>query len=194
MIRERADLAIDGLGFERGEIVSGEPIRFAFDLKNSGGLSATIEKFVVARRESLPPDPEYPAPGEQREFSILAGASMPHYTHGGAPLMLSWWEAFKMRRGDRKLYLVGYVQYRDAFALALGTMVTGFCFQYEVPPNGQGRFSVCAESGHTYTHRYWAKPQGIFTAAHTAGSGPDRPNIVPWFAQSPTPHVLPPKR
>jgi hypothetical protein len=138
--------------------MSNQPLEFLFDIKNGGRSTAFIE-YVNAttqlRSDELPDVPQYGYGGHSSVRGPVVAASSYFGTFSpknadGTPFVPTDSQISAIRIGTQKLYIFGYIQYRDEFSF-LGYKETGYCYLFN--PRGdpaRSMFSECGKDRYIY--------------------------------------------
>jgi hypothetical protein len=99
-------------------VLSGAEIRVTIQVTNMGHTPATVTEVMVTPivldwGQALPPSPIYEAPGPLPSAKGFLGSDEPFFVH--ASFEIPEWP--EIRAGQKLLFLVGYVDYIDAFGV-----------------------------------------------------------------------------
>jgi hypothetical protein len=128
------------------------------EIKNGGRSTAFIEHMVGdtdIRPDELPDFPHYdysgrsPVRGPVVAGGIYTGVFSPK-KGDGTPFVVTDSQISAINIGTLKLYLFGYIQYRDEFSL-FGYKETGFCYVFN-PRSDQTKsmFAECGKEHYVY--------------------------------------------
>ena len=157
IVNQRAFLSLDAVGLKRSPLAPGQP-EIVIQIRNSGHAAAFIKEATVTIQVTvaagLPQKPRYEPLGKVSIVNpLVAGGSSqmtfsPKTARGG-PFLLDDNAVRQILQGDWRLYVFGFVQYRDM--LKIFSHVTGFCAVYK-PDNDPsfGMFGPCEETPYQY--------------------------------------------
>jgi hypothetical protein len=153
---ERAFVSVSSVDFSQVGNSPDQPFEIPVTAVNSGRSTARVTGFnITVIMNSLPSKPQYIPisyfsikPLMVNSPEILLYRARP----GPWPWKLSKAEIDKIESGEQKLFIFGFVKYRDDYSL-WGDKETGFCFLYipkPITPNWH--LETCENSEYTYAH------------------------------------------
>jgi hypothetical protein len=155
---ERSFLAISGMAPVSGlTTMSDRPLEFSLEIKNGGRSTAFIEYMisnVTISFDELPDLPHYDYSGRSSiRGPVVPGGIYPAVfspKKGGTPFVPTDSQISAINIGSLKLYVFGYIQYRDDFS-HFGYKETGYCYLFN--PRGdptKSMFSECGKEHYVY--------------------------------------------
>jgi hypothetical protein len=150
---ERAFVAVTLATINEKLASSTDPVVLHFVLQNSGKSTAMVSDFNATSSISPNPlslTPQYEPAHSSISGPIIAGGAhfgtqKPHVKGSEAPFVLSPEMLGAINRNAVKLFIFGFVEYRDSFSLVgwrglFGARVTGFCMAYN--PSNDPKFGM----------------------------------------------------
>jgi hypothetical protein len=152
---ERAFVSVTSLDLSRIANAADQPVEIPLVAVDSGRSSARVTAFNVTLMSSLPPKPQYiPISHFSIKPLMVNTPEILLYRASPGPWLwkLSKAEIDKIENGEQKLFIFGYVKYRDDYSL-WGDKETGFCFRYipkPITPNWH--LETCDNEAYTFVH------------------------------------------
>jgi hypothetical protein len=154
---ERSFLALSGMEVSGLTTMSDQPLEFSLEIKNGGRSTAFID-YMNATAQIRPDElPDFPLYGYRGSTSVrgpvLAGstyfATFNPKNDDGTPFVLSDSQISAIHIGTMKLYIFGYIRYRDEFSL-FGDKETGYCSLFNPRGNQRTMFVECGKEHYVY--------------------------------------------
>jgi hypothetical protein len=155
---ERAFVYIDQISVEAQRISSAHPLLLLFQIKNSGraaGFVVDSSTDLHLGTDPLPRIPPYTHSGDTIKGPVVPSGTMYATSHprlDGREFTIpqDWVDA--INGGTMRLFVFGYLTYRDEFSFLLGQTVIGYCYVLDPTrdPN-VNLFNSCDRDEYIYT-------------------------------------------
>jgi hypothetical protein len=163
-ISERAELAPSAMVTYPNPLTPGATVSYGMTIKNGGKQVAIVNDLVSdisAPSAPLPDKPNYIHGAGNWPIAILPEQEVPmggEVVDGNGRLaVVSNEDIAGLLNRKVNIWIYGYVSYRDAFSLLLGSKRMGFCFRYN--PNGDltkpASFQSCGNANYVYSRTTW---------------------------------------
>jgi hypothetical protein len=150
---ERPFLSISAMSTPEGDILVDRPLTWLVEFKNSGKTVGFISDFRSLTQIS-PGNMLARGLKEQMRETKIRGPIVPGDVHKvtitpsvteNTTMVLGQPAVDQLNKGEYRLWVLGYIQYRDRFSPFAGESTTGFCFAYN--PKGDKRIGIFERCG-----------------------------------------------
>jgi hypothetical protein len=150
---ERAFVSVVSPDLSRVGSSPDQPLQIPLTVMDSGRSTARVTALNLTVMKNLPEKPQYiPLTRVSLKPLMVNAPEILLYRASPGPWLwkLSQSEIDNIERGDERLFIFGYIKYRDDFSV-WGDKKTGFCFRYipkPIIPNGH--YETCDNGAYTY--------------------------------------------